>query len=556
MELLWHNSPGRKGFGYQLRSCHRFATLNLLFACLLLWPSVPTTTGAFGPDLKEPLRTPFPQQQQQPLPNRHHAWVGGRNELATFAAPGDQCSAQCKELRKRAPGEALNVTVGASVTGVTGVAVTEEFWMKGIYWMYWETCVSLTISDSEETPQPFLPYQNIGLLNQWEVWGAFIEPKCDSMEDGIVTCPICSTPYPGYSYAAYFFTANLATNFSYNLYPLDSQPVFVRLGNINYAAEDVKLILDSDSNVNLDVGITGFVVGDTIARTITLSRKSHFGLGKDSHQLYNAVEIGAMVTRETRFFYFKVLPPALITLVVSVLVLFLEPEEVGNRLSVALTGLLTEVLIGLSFDGRIPDVGSVTIIDWLFNWCYCLLFLVVLECIVMSVWLNRRRKRPIHNYLGFLGKLLCCNKCKEGKEWLEEQVDIAIARRKLKKQKAKLAAKLARTLEMELLSEAAGDLQDDALSSRDLHIEQEEFEERRVPDDLWCAASASTGGTSSDNLLSRFSHLEEEEMLRLEERRRKGKLARRIDFFVSLAILLASSVGTWLVIYIALTVGQ
>lgn len=38
-------------------------------------------------------------------------------------------------------------------------------------------------------------------------------------------CPTCNTPFPGYSYVSYKFSASLRLTFSYTKYPLDKQEV-------------------------------------------------------------------------------------------------------------------------------------------------------------------------------------------------------------------------------------------------------------------------------------------------------------------------------------------
>jgi len=49
-----------------------------------------------------------------------------------------------------------------------------------------------------------------------------------------------------------------------------------------------------------------------------------------------------------------------VTLSVAALVLFIDPMAVETRLGVAITGLLTLVLMGLGFQEKIPDVAQLT----------------------------------------------------------------------------------------------------------------------------------------------------------------------------------------------------
>lgn len=43
----------------------------------------------------------------------------------------------------------------------------------------------------------------------------------------------------------------------------------------------------------------------------------------------------------------------------------------------------------LGFNDKLPDVGSVTVNDWLFDWVYLTLLVVVAECILVAVIMER-----------------------------------------------------------------------------------------------------------------------------------------------------------------------
>ncbi|KAL6070681.1 hypothetical protein QOT17_006708 [Balamuthia mandrillaris] len=486
-----------------------------------------------------------------------------------------RCAKSCTELRRRKPGEPLKVTVGAYITGLSNLNVMETFWMKGVYWMYWETCASLApigsgapISSSvssvvlksritvEEEAKPFFPHDTIRMVNEWPSRNEHKEPKCDARDpvNGRVMCPVCDHPRPGYSYAAYYFQSHLSTDFVYTNFPLDSQECLLRLGDQNLNADEVELILDPDSKVNLDVDLIGWTVEHTIRRAVHSKRTTNFGTlpalhpsaltNKNKADVFTVVEVGVSVVRHARFFMFKILPPALITLAVSVLVLFLEPEEVGTRLGVALTGLLTEVLLGISFDDKLPDIGYITVTDMLFNWCYALLFLEVLECILMSVWVNRRRKRPVHTYFGVVGKwfVCCCGSMRN-----------RFRRLKAKHMYRRTNADLSNNnIEMALLPESGNEENDESKKEMD---EAEDVEERKKREEeelvrnrnstVWVRTTHSAGFMGS------FQSARERKEEKMQHRKRKAKLARRFDFFFSVFICLSASIGTTMIVVIS-----
>ena len=58
---------------------------------------------------------------------------------------------------------------------------------------------------------------------------------------------------------------------------------------------------------------------------------------------YSRVELGVALYRSPIFFAMKILPPTLVTLLVSSIILFLDPYNVDTRLGSAIFGLLTMV---------------------------------------------------------------------------------------------------------------------------------------------------------------------------------------------------------------------
>jgi hypothetical protein len=53
------------------------------------------------------------------------------------------------------------------------------------------------------------------------------------------------------------------------------------------------------------------------------------------------------------------------------------------------------VFLQLGFSDKIPDVGVVTVSDWVFNWCFLLLLLIISDCIVVHCWLKYIERRIV-----------------------------------------------------------------------------------------------------------------------------------------------------------------
>ena len=54
-----------------------------------------------------------------------------------------------------------------------------------------------------------------------------------------------------------------------------------------------------------------------------------------------------------------------------------------TRIATAVGGLLTSVFLQLTFHGDLPQVAYLTLNDWIFNWTYFLILIIIIECVVI-----------------------------------------------------------------------------------------------------------------------------------------------------------------------------
>lgn len=59
-----------------------------------------------------------------------------------------------------------------------------------------------------------------------------------------------------------------------------------------------------------------------------------------------------------------------------------DPLNGVERISIALTALLSEIFLQLGYNDQIPDGGEITVMDWIINWCYFTILLIVVEAII------------------------------------------------------------------------------------------------------------------------------------------------------------------------------
>jgi len=198
---------------------------------------------------------------------------------------------------------------------------------------------------------------------------------------------------------SYAYSMQLKLTFDYARYPLDTQELYMAFEDIESPMHTLLLVADPGTNYAPNVNVISFEITGVVARTLTDLQRTTYGI-KGAPQTFSRAELGISLYRNPIYFTLRVLPPALVTLSVAALVLLIDPMAVETRLGVAITGLLTLVLMGLGFQEKIPNVAQLTVDDWFFNWCYFILLLVVVECVFISAYVQKVGKLLLHAELG------------------------------------------------------------------------------------------------------------------------------------------------------------
>eukprot|EP01100_Stratorugosa_tubuloviscum_P000155 TRINITY_DN1031_c3_g1_i1.p1 TRINITY_DN1031_c3_g1~~TRINITY_DN1031_c3_g1_i1.p1 ORF type:complete len:465 (-),score=179.84 TRINITY_DN1031_c3_g1_i1:130-1503(-) len=306
------------------------------------------------------------------------------------------CPSQCSEFDTSLP---VRATIGVYFTQFSELNPTgNDIWGSGYFWMYWPTCQLLNDA-------PFRPDDSVIIENSAQDWATTILPSDPCEDDPESECPLCNVPFNNYSYVAYKFNAILVQRFSYVDYPLDEQELFLAFEDLYSDSSKVLLDYDLDTGVHPTIVISGFSLESVVARHYLNEQKTSYGLKIAQHEderysKYSRVEIGIKTRRKPFYFIVKVLPPTIITLGTAVLILLLDPMRLDARLTTATTALLTEVFLALGLSENQPDVGVVTVIDWLFLWSYFIIFIIVLECTLISAWMTAIERGVMYKMVG------------------------------------------------------------------------------------------------------------------------------------------------------------
>ena len=96
------------------------------------------------------------------------------------------------------------------------------------------------------------------------------------------------------------------------------------------------------------------------------------------------------VMRRYGFYIWKVFLPLLVMVAVSWTVYWMNLEDFGNQILVAITTILTVIAFAFSIEASLPRVPYVTYIDAFLLCCYFFVFVTVLEPMAVNIVLRRR----------------------------------------------------------------------------------------------------------------------------------------------------------------------
>lgn len=195
----------------------------------------------------------------------------------------------------------------------------------------------------------------------------------------------------GQNYQRYEVEGKFFHKFWLGTFPLDWQRITLELEDPMHTTNKLVYVPDKkDSGVHSYLKIPGWNIVEVTNQTWDHSYKTDFGMGaKSLGRKYPGYRFGLRIERPVSFFFFKIFPPILITLACCLMVFLLNPSYVDARVGTPIAGLLTAVFLQLTFTGNLPSVGTMLLIDHVFNFSYFVIFMVLLECIITAKMIDK-----------------------------------------------------------------------------------------------------------------------------------------------------------------------
>lgn len=171
-------------------------------------------------------------------------------------------------------------------------------------------------------------------------------------------------------------------------FPFDRQNISLVLQDEHALKNRIVFVPDvANSGFSHNLEIPGWKMMGWRATPIVTSYASKFGaaggLRRDGAP---GLKFDVVIARHSNYFLWKLFLPLLIVLSASWLALLIDPELVDVRTALPATSLLTLVFLQQSYSAKLPEIGTLVVMDKLYAAAYFVVLVTLVEVIAMASW--------------------------------------------------------------------------------------------------------------------------------------------------------------------------
>lgn len=175
-------------------------------------------------------------------------------------------------------------------------------------------------------------------------------------------------------------------------FPFDDDTFRVRFVALGHRPEEIEFVAD-------EVAVAmGLIDGVKIADTLTLQDWRITGATSrvQPYLVSHGVELAGFTIefsaeRRSAHFVIKVILPLILIVAMSWAVFWIEPNDAGTQMGVAITAMLTLIAYRFAIDGDVPKLPYLTRLDAFVLMCTVLVFLSMIEVMVTTKFAHRDR---------------------------------------------------------------------------------------------------------------------------------------------------------------------
>jgi hypothetical protein len=270
----------------------------------------------------------------------------------------------------------MKVFIGSFINDVAMLDVeTSTIRFDAYLWMRWPVCTA------NPNGEIFRPDQTLSIHNTLI--------RVDTTLNVLYSEPVCDA-FPGYAYMIWRLEGLFSQKMSFKRFPLDYHWMYVKIEEDSYPRDFVQYIPEKGSGMQDSVRLSGWKIQEFVQMEKISSYDSDFGTSSDTYSGdYTQYKCGVKISRGVAVFAWRVLPPISITAFICIMVMLLDVEALDIRFATAVAGLTAEIFLQLTFSGLIPTTDYLTVMDHIFNLCYFIILLIMVESLVVRKFYYR-----------------------------------------------------------------------------------------------------------------------------------------------------------------------
>lgn len=165
-------------------------------------------------------------------------------------------------------------------------------------------------------------------------------------------------------------------NMDLRTFPHDSQKCHLKFGSYSYSTNDI--IFDWNAT-SISVGAKELAQFEYKGAALS-SNFDHFSTGS-----YSTITVTFSFKRRIGYFLIQVYFPDIFVVLLSWIVFWMEIDDIGNRMALGITCILTIMFLLGSLNGNLPRVSYPKALDWYILTSFAFVFVALIEAIVVYV---------------------------------------------------------------------------------------------------------------------------------------------------------------------------
>jgi hypothetical protein len=188
------------------------------------------------------------------------------------------------------------------------------------------------------------------------------------------------------NWATHKCKAMIKKDWKISRFPLDGQTLEVFLEETDMDTSELVYVADvANSRIDESVILSGWKIDTFSLTSLVKTYSTSYGDPelKDGKSSYARVVMTTKISRDSKNIFLKLFLGLYVAFLISLLVFFLDGQEIGARTSLAVGALFAAVGNKYIVDSSLPDHVSFTIVDKIHNVSFALIFFSIL-CSVIS----------------------------------------------------------------------------------------------------------------------------------------------------------------------------